>query len=151
MRAHDIGSSLFWLVFSVLVCMSSIWLGIGSLHQPSAGLWSFGASALLGILSLGLFIQTFLKPKATRTESTQAPNLPSKVILVLVSMALYAKFMQTIGYLLASFLLTGFLFWLAGVRKWWSILLFAFLSAFVSYLVFSVWLNCQFPRGLFGF
>ena len=151
MKVHDIGSSLFWLGFSVLVCVSSLRLGLGSLRQPSAGIWSFGASTLLGILSLGLLIQAFLKPKATRIESAHAPNLPGKVILVLVSIALYAKFMQTIGYLLASFLLMGFLFWLAGVRKWWSILLYAFLSAFVTYLVFSVWLNCQFPRGLFGF
>ena len=151
MRAHDIGSSLFWLVFSVLVCVSSFWLGIGSLHKPSAGLWSFGTSVLLGILSLGLFLRVLNEPRATRTESTHTFNLSGKVILVLVSIALYAKFMQTIGYLLASFLLMGFLFWLAGVRKWWSILLYAFLSAFVTYLVFSVWLNCQFPRGLFGF
>ncbi len=151
MRAHDIGSSFFWLVFSVFVCVSSFWLGLGSLRQPSAGLWSFGASALLGILSLGLLIQAFLKPKASRTESEHAPNLPGKVILVLISLTLYAKSMQTIGYLLASFILMGFLFWLAGVKKWWNVLLYAFLSAFITYLVFSVWLNCQFPRGLFGF
>jgi hypothetical protein len=151
MKAHDIGSSLFWLCFSMLVCASSFWLGIGSLHKPSAGLWSFGASALLGILSLGLFVKALIEPRTTRTESAHVVNLSGKVILVLVSMALYAKFMQTIGYLLTSFLLMGVLFWLAGVRKWWSVLLYAFLSAFVTYQVFSVWLNCQFPRGLFGF
>jgi hypothetical protein len=150
MKNLDRGTSLFWLVLSILVCIESVRLGIGTLRNPGMGLMAFGASALLGILSITLFLQTFLKTEEAKTESLFAGKLWTRVLLVLIALMIYAKILPLAGYLVGTFLLMSFIFWMAQFKKWWWVLVSSFLTTVITYYVFSVWLNCQFPQGLFG-
>lgn len=150
MKNLDRGTSLFWLVLSILVCIESVRLGIGTLRNPGMGLMAFGASALLGILSITLFLQTFFKTEEAKTESLFAGKLWTRVLLVLIALMIYAKILPLAGYLVGTFLLMSFIFWMAQFKKWWWVLVSSFLTTVITYYVFSVWLNCQFPQGLFG-
>jgi hypothetical protein len=151
MKTHDQGSSLFWLGISVYVCLESLRLGVGTLRNPGMGLMAFGGSILLGIFSLALFLQASIQKTASKVSAADAPTLWKRVILVLVALLIYAKVMPLAGYLVTTFLLMGFLFWIVKKQKIWWVLISSFLTAFVSYLVFSKWLNCQFPQGILGF
>lgn len=150
MQNPDLWTSLFWLVFSIAVGIQSMRLGIGTLGNPSVGFLAFCASALLGLLSIALFVRTVLQ-KEEKREHIFAGKFWKKVICVLVALTIYAKILSFAGYLLSTFLLMCFLFWVARFKKWWWIPIASVMTSIVTYVVFSLWLNCQFPRGLLGF
>ena len=151
MKTYDQGSSLFWLGLSVYVCVESLRLGTGTLRNPGMGFMGFGGSILLGIFSLALFLKATVKKGESKVSPAEAPTLWKRVILVLLALLIYAKVMPLAGYLVSTFLLMSFLFWIVRKQKIGWVLISSFLTTFISYMVFSKWLNCQFPEGFFGF
>jgi putative tricarboxylic transport membrane protein len=149
-KTYDQGSSLFWLVFSICVLVESLRLKIGTLHDPGMGFMSFGASGLLGILSIILLIQTFFKKEETKIAPLFLGTLWGRVFLVIIALLIYSRLMPIAGYLISTFLLMSFLYWIVKGQKWWWVLVSSFLTTTISYYIFSKWLNCQFPEGFFG-
>jgi hypothetical protein len=115
------------------------------------GFMSFGGSIVLGIFSLALFLKATVKKRESKVSPADLPILWKRVILVLVALLIYAKVMPLAGYLVSTFLLMGFLFWIAKKQKIGWVLISSSLTTLISYMVFSKWLNCQFPEGFFGF
>jgi len=150
MKTYDQASSLFWLLISIAVFVESIRLGTGTLHNPGRGFLTFGASGILGILSLALFVQASIRKEETEREPLFAGNW-ERILFVLIVLTLYSWSMPILGYLISTFALMTLLFWVLEKKKIWMVLLSSSLSTLVTYLVFSKWLNCQFPDGLFGF
>ncbi len=151
MRALDQTSSLFWLLVSIAVFIESIRLGIGKLHNPGTGFLTFGASGILGILSLILFLRASLRKDEMKRESLFMGKFWTRILFVLIILVLYSRMMPVLGYLFSTFLLMVALFWILERKKMVFVLVSSILSTLVTYLVFSKWLNCQFPDGLFGF
>jgi putative tricarboxylic transport membrane protein len=152
MKTYDLGSSLFWLILSMAVCIESLRMGIGTLWNPGMGFIAFGAAGLLGILSLALFVQALLKKEETQPSPIFSGLQWQRVMVMLIALLLYAGLMPVFGYLVSTFVLMSFLFWIMreGQRWWWSPV-YALLITLITYLVFSVGLNCQYPQGPFGF
>jgi hypothetical protein len=150
MKTYDQISSLFWLLLSISVCIESIRLGIGTLRHPDMGFMAFGVSVLLGILSLGLFLRAILKKEEAKIEPFFSGKLWKRVLFVLIAILIYSQLMPVVGYLISTFLLMSFLFWIVKGQRWWGVLILSFLATLITYYVFSVWLKCQFPEGLFG-
>lgn len=151
MKTHDQGSSLFWLLLSIYVCIESLRLEIGTLRNPGMGFMTFGASVLLGTLSLGLLFHSIFRKEEARVEPLFSGTLWKRIILVLMALLLYTKLLPLAGYLLGTFFLMSFLFWIIERKKVWRVLILSFTTTVVTYYVFSKWLNCQFPSGLIGF
>jgi hypothetical protein len=150
MNNLDRRTSLFWLVLAILVCIESLRLGIGTPRNPGMGFMAFCASVLLGILSSILFLKAILKREEAKGEPLFAGKLWKRVIFVLIALLIYTKLMPLTGYLIGTFLLMSFIFWVANVKKWWWVLTSSFLTTIITYYVFSVWLKCQFPTGFLG-
>ena len=151
MKLYDQGSSLFWLLLSISVLIESIRLGVGTLRDPGIGFISFGSSGLLGILSLILFLRTSFKKEEAEITPIFSEKLWKRVLWVLIALLIYAGLMPVAGYILSTFLLMNFLFWLLERKKVGWILVFSLLTTITTYYVFSVLLSCQFPSGLFWF
>jgi hypothetical protein len=151
MTTYDRGSSLFWLAFSLSVCIESLRLGIGTLQNPGMGFITFGASGLLVFLSLILFFQTMVKKEESATEHLFSGSLWKRVVSVLIALLIYARLMPVAGYLVSTFLLMSFLFWIVRGQRWWWVLVSSLLATGATYYLFSVQLSCQFPAGFFGF
>jgi putative tricarboxylic transport membrane protein len=151
MKAFDRGSSLFWLLLSVYVCIASLRMGIGSPRNPGMGFLTFGAAGILGILSLALFVQSFFSRNRDGVAPAFSGILWKRLSFVLLAMIGYALSVNSLGYVLSTFLLM-FLLFLILKRTWWRwALVSAVLTTLITHYVFSVVLNCQFPRGPFGF
>ena len=148
MKVYDQVSSLCWLLLSIIVCIESLRLGIGTLGHPGIGFMAFGVSSLLGILSLTLFFQATLKPREIASEPFLSGKLWKRVFLVLFAIIAYAELMPYGGYLISTFLLMSFLFWIVKGKLRW-VLVLSSLTTLITYYVFSVWLKCQFPSGIF--
>ena len=150
MKAHDLGSSLFWLLLSVYVCIESLRGGIGTLREPGMGFIGFGASVLLGILSLTLFLKTLLQKKRLKMEPVFVGKLWRRVLFVLIVLILYANFIDVGGYLISTFLLMSFLFLIVRAYQWWWVLVISALVTISAHLFFSGWLKVEFPKGFLG-
>ena len=150
MRVYDQTSSLFWLLLSISVSLESLRLGIGSLRNPGMGFMSFWASVILGVLSLVLLFQACRRKKDTGLKSPAVGRLWKRVLFVLIVLVIYCAAMPTLGYLISTFILMGFLFWILKRTQAWQAVLWSVLATLITYYVFSKWLNCQFPDGLFG-
>lgn len=151
MKALDQTSSLFWLLVSLSVLIESLRLGIGTLHNPGRGFLTLGASGILGILSLILFLQATLRKKELKAAPFFAGPLWRRILLVVIVLVVYSWVMPVLGYLISTFLLMSSLFLILERKKIVFVFVSSILATFVTYFVFSKWLNCQFPYGLFGF
>lgn len=151
MKIRDLGSSLFWLLVGVLICLESLRMGIGTFQNPGRGFITFGTGIFLGVLSVALFVQSFRKKGRTRLNPLFSGTLWIKVIPILSSMFLYAMFMPSGGYLLSTFILTTFLFWVVERTKIYWALAFSILTTGFSYYIFGKLLNVSFPTGFLGF
>lgn len=148
MRTLDQAASLFWLLVSIAVFVESIRLGVGKFQNPGMGFMTFCASGILGILSLILFIRASLSKE--KTKPLFVGEFWKRVIFVLFVLSAYSVVMPILGYLLSTFILMTLLFWILEREKIWLVFIASFLTTLVTYFVFSKWLNCQFPDGLFG-
>jgi len=151
MKALDQTSSLFWLLVSLSVFIESLRLGIGTLHNPGRGFLTFGASGILGILSFILFFQATLRKQELKAAPFFAGPLWTRIPLVVIVLLIYSWLMPVLGYLISTFLLMTILFLILERKKMVFVCVSSILATIVTYFVFSKWLNCQFPNGLFGF
>jgi putative tricarboxylic transport membrane protein len=151
MKTLDQTSSLFWLLVSVSVFIESLRLGIGTLHSPGRGFLTFGASGILGILSLILLLQASLQKKEVKAAPFFAGPLWKRILLVVIVLVVYSWLMPVLGYLISTFLLMTTLFLILERKKIVFVFVSSILTTLITYFVFSKWLNCQFPDGLFGF
>lgn len=146
---HERTSSIFFLIVSAMVFIGSIQLGLGTTRQPGPGFMTFGASGLLGILSLIRFLKTLVK-KRQSGEVLFRNTLWWRVVLSGMAILAYALVMPTLGYLITTFLLMLFLYFMIHEQRWYWVIISSLLSSLGSYYLFSKLLNCQFPNGLFG-
>jgi len=152
MKAYDLRSSLFWLLLAVIVLIASIRMGVGRPGNPGMGFMAFGASGLLGILSLLLFLRAHARKEKPGAPSVDFFSGPWKnVPLVLGVLILYSVFMPHLGYLISTFLLLTVLFWIMERGSFLRPTLLSACSTLLTYVIFSKWLNLQFPEGLFSF
>jgi len=150
MKRLDQASSLFWLLLSLAVLIESFRLGIGTVQNPGMGFMTFGASGILGILALFLLLQASVRKETGLAAHPIAGKFWQRVLFVIFVLVLYARTMPVLGYLISTFVMMTVFFWILERKRVWLGFVFSFLSTSITYIVFSKWLNCQFPEGLFG-
>lgn len=145
-------SGLFWLIFSAFVSYESYSLGLGTLHQPGPGFFFFWTGIVIAILSLIVIV---ISLKKRPSEEAQQPALGkknlTKIVLVLISLLLYALLMERLGFLIVTLLFFIFLLGAIEKKRWSFAVLVSLIVTAVSYLVFEKALQSQLPKGLLDF
>jgi putative tricarboxylic transport membrane protein len=103
-------------------------------------------------MSLVILIRGWMskKTEGTKISIFGRENIP-KILLVLISLFLYAFFMETLGFIVVTLLLLIFLLGIIEKKKFgYTIFVSAGVTA-IAYLIFEIWLRSQLPRGLLGF
>lgn len=145
--------TLAMLIIGIVFVIESLFLGLGSLHRPGAGLLPFFTGTCLFLIlffSLAVTFLTARKKKIINNRKLVGHSI-FKVITIIVALAVYVLLLPWLGYLMSTFLLLTFLFRAGGFQRWLLILVVAFLTVSLSYLLFSSWLNIRFPKGFLGF
>lgn len=147
--------SLFLIVLSIIVCIYSVRLKIGSLSNPASGFIPFIAGLLFGLLSLLQIIEWIILKRSKEKvkyhkiiEEGGGPGGRNRIIIVITLLLAYITIMPKLGYLISTFLLMIFLFRIGHQIKWWFLLAFSFLITLSTYLIFDRWLSCRFPVGV---
>ena len=152
MSKADRISGIFWLFFSGLICIESYRMGLGTLHQPGPGFLFFWTAVTMGILSIVIFVRAWVSKKAGGPEgSIFGKENVLKIIFVLLSLFLYAFFMETLGFIPVTLLLFIFLLKMIEKKRLGFTIFVSVVVTGISYLIFEIWLQSQLPKGLLGF
>ncbi len=152
MKKHVRIDGLVWVVLGILMCIGAIKLKLGTFHTPGPGFLPFLSGALLGIFGLILRLRTTF----VRSEKESKSEEPSVVwnwkklvnpFLALIILFIYILLLDPLGFMLTTFICMLFLFKLSEPQKWFRPLILSISTSILSYLIFSVWLQCQFPKG----
>jgi len=152
MLNNDQISSAAWFFIGLLILYFSIPYGIGEVHAPETGFMPFYTGVAMCVLSGFIFLEaTRAKRNGVRWENPLKGFTWGKPLIALAALVVYALLMNTLGFLLATALLIGFL--LRGIypQKWPVVISGALLTSLLTYLVFQVWLKTQLPTGILGF
>ncbi len=152
LKRDQIGCALFLLFFGIFICWEARGLDVGRVVKPGPGFFPFWLGMALIIVSLAL-LSPFGRKKIAPSTSSQArwKGLHwEKVLYSMVALLLYALFLETLGYILATFLLLFFFFRVVEPQKWVVVFLGSVITSFITYFLFKVWLQGQLPTGLWG-
>ena len=123
-------------------------LGLGQLRSPGPGFTYFWTAVALGLLSIRLLAKA-LRATGLQDTATWKGKHWGKAMLAVAALVAYALSFEKAGYLLTTFVFTGFLFWMLrdGEPNWPAILGGALLASVITYVVFDRWFSLQLPKG----
>ncbi len=150
MKKFDLISSAFWLVVGFLICEESYRIHLGNFRSPGPGFLPFGAGIVLGGLALIIMLKSLRKTFGQKKAFWEERNRWPKVAMTLILIFVYGLLLDTLGFLLTTFLIMGFLFRGIEPQRWRTVIAGAVLSALGSYLIFQVWLDVELPKGFLG-
>lgn len=145
--SRDLISSLFWLAVAIFFVADSVMrLTFGTLHQPGPGFFPFWAGVVLAILSLISLFRSLKKRDVLSLSGFKSP----KLLLVTAALLAYLLLLETLGFLIVTFLFLLLLFRIE-YRGWGVSAMLALVAAGFSFAIFQLWLKTQLPVGPFGF
>ena len=148
MSKGDRISGIFWLIFAVFVSIESYRLGLGTLYHPGPGFLFFWAAIVLGIMSLIILVRAWRNKESEEDRIHLFGKLNiRKMILVMISVLLYALLMEKFGFIPITFLLFIFLLGVVEKKKWFFTISTSVLVTGITYLIFEIWLKSQLPKG----
>ncbi len=106
---------------------------------------------LMGFFSILLLLEALFKKSRWKEKKTivwSKETLWKNLIFTSLALIAYALIMEKAGYLLTTFVFILFLFKTIEPQKWSLSILGAIITVFLSYIIFNVWLQCQFPDGI---
>jgi putative tricarboxylic transport membrane protein len=148
-RNPDFWTGLLLMLFSGAVINEAFNLEIGTPRHPGSGFMILGAGALLGALALLQFLKSLLFLQ--HTEQPPERIYPWRIISVIAANIIYIALLESVGYLVCTFLLLCFLFRLYEKGRWGLIVGGAAAISLVTYTVFSRLLQLNLPKGLIRF
>ena len=147
MKKTDRIQSLIWGLLGLYIAFAGVQLKLGTPRAPKPGFLIFWMGAIMMILSAAFFLQSFSAVqdgKKIRWKGRQWP----KGIKLMLALFLYAAVFHWLGFILSTFCLLLFLFKGLEPQRWGVALLLSAVTITICYLVFSVFLELQFPPGL---
>jgi len=153
-KTHHRVASAFWLMIGGYIAVHACQLGLGGFRRPGPGLVFFISALLfIGLTAIDL-AGTFVGESKRNKENEKHPLWVGvrwqKVLVVLVGVSAYICVFNVAGFILSTFLLMVFLFRAVEATKWWVAIASSLITIIFSYLIFEIWLQVPFPKGLLG-
>ncbi len=154
MRRFDLIGSFIWIALGIGLCVGAIPLKLGGLHKPGPGLMPFMTGGLLTLFGFILMFSCLHKGLGGEGEGTAkkiwVKDHWKSILFTLSALFGYALLLETLGFLIITFLFFFFLFEVGEPKKWVRSLIFSGVVSGLSYLIFCSWLKILFPRGILG-
>ena len=120
-------------------------LAVGSVRSPGPGF--FPKIIVVGLMVLSLLLVVTGGSEDNKTALPTAHGI-RQILLVLVALVLYTFALEYVGFHIVSFLLMTFLFAVAGSKKWYVAMAWAFCTIALTWFVFEFLLGQNFPSGI---
>ncbi len=143
--------SLFWLLFSVITCVESYRLTLGTINNPGSGFFPFGAGLAMLILSLAALFKSMARNKKVEKKASQEPFRWWNIAIILAAITVYAFSLETVGFLITTFLFICLLLKVVEPQSWKRAITGALITAVAANVVFNVIFQAHIPSGILGF
>ena len=152
MKKADQWSGIALSILSAGMISAALRLPYGNLHNPGPGFFPLWLGVILGGMSIAFFVQTTRGKESERTlkEILEEDVRWGKVLLVLGALIIYGFLMDTIGFLIVTFLLMIVLLRFIEPQPWKVVIGWALAGSVGSYLIFEVWMKLRLPKGFLG-
>jgi putative tricarboxylic transport membrane protein len=152
MRRADQLTGIIMLIFSVAVIEGARRMPPSGTFGPGAGFLPFWLGAAMAILSIILLVNATREPVQTSGRSPFPKGRAIVSILETVgALAAFIFLLETLGFLLATALLTAFLLRVVEREGWLTTVTVALANAAGLYVVFRILLGVSLPKNTFGF
>jgi len=147
MRRYDIISGLFLLTLSIAICIGSLQLKVGTFTSPGSGFFPLFTGLMLGIFSILILIEAVKLKK--EDISFWMPNAnKSGIYLTFLLIFLYALLLEWLGFIATSLLFFFLISRLVFYLRWVTSSLFAIITSFGIYFIFTILLRAPLPKGI---
>ena len=143
--------NLFWLFFSLFICVEASRLKLGAINQPGPGFFPFSAGLVMLILSLAALFQSIKKRNKVGIVPRQEPLRWWNIIIILAAIAAFALSLEKTGLLINTFLFVCLLLKVVEPQSWKTAILGGLMTAVGVNVVFNVIFRTQIPSGILGF
>ena len=152
MLNNDQVSSTAFFFIGVMIVIASLPYELGGLHSPKTGFLPFVTGLTICLLSLIGFGDATLKRREGGKWKSIVKGLRwDKPLVTLISLVVYALVLNSLGFILTTTLLVGFLLKAIIPQRWSVVITGAILTPLVAYLVFQILLKTELPMGLLKF
>lgn len=142
-----------WIALGTAISVLSWQSQLGSLREPGPGFIGFIAGLFVAVIGLIMVLTVFTSRGSLRggagTDITFPIAARPRLLYTVVLLIGYGLLLNTLGYIVTTFLVMWGLFYERGKGRLISSCFASVVTAVITYLVFDVWLRCQFPRGIF--
>ena len=146
MKKYDQVMGLIWFFLGSAIVIEALRLGVGEVRLPGIGFMPFLVGVLLAGFGFVLFLRAILKGRGG--DRLWVGLRWRNLIVTLVALVFYIFIMESLGFLISTFLLNFVLFKVTAPKKWLSPFLTSAAIAFSCYLVFFLWLKVPLPKGI---
>jgi putative tricarboxylic transport membrane protein len=143
--------NLFWLLFSLITCMESYRLSLGSINQPGPGFFPFGTGLAMLFLSLAAIFQSLRKSDSEDNKTSDEPLRWRSIVIILAAAMAYAFSLEKIGFLINTFLFICLMLKVVEPQTWKTSIIGGLIAAIAANIVFNVIFKAQIPSGILGF
>ena len=147
-KKYDIGIRVFWIALGCFVSIYSYSLGLGKFVDPGPGLLPFLLGFILLLLSsIRLVVVVRSEEPADTQEQGQTKTEYWRLLMILIALLIWALVIESLGFLVATFILMMLLYRAAGFTKWYMAIFWGFVTVLATYFVFT-YLGVRFPPGV---
>ena len=147
MRRYDLTIRFFWLALGLFVVVYSYTLGLGKLINPGPGLLPFLLGMIFLILSSVRLVTVIQSRETDQTGEEKKKTEYWRIILIVFALLIWAFVLESLGFLIATFILMTLLYRAAGFNKWYVAVFWGLITVLVTYFVFT-YLGVRFPPGI---
>jgi hypothetical protein len=142
----------FWIGIGVIICLLGWKAKLGTFHEPGPGFAAFLTGLFVAVIGMAIaLLEAFSKISRSAAFDLGSAFENISWFRIAYTMALllgYALFLDKLGYILTTFFVMWGLFCDRKMDRWRSSFFISLGTTGASYLIFEVWLHCQFPRGI---
>ena len=149
MRWAGTKEGLIWIIIGGAIGILSWRISLGSFREPGAGFVAFASGLSLVLIGVIMTLsKTFpkLSSGAGRSVFVELHNV--RLLYALGLLVGYGLVLETVGYIVATFLLMLGLFHDRGTNRLFPSILASAVTVGLTYLIFVAWLRVQLPRGI---
>jgi putative tricarboxylic transport membrane protein len=146
-KRYDLTIRFFWLALGLFVVVYSYTLGLGKLIDPGPGLLPFLLGLIFLILSSVRLVTVIRLRETDETEEEKKKTEYWRIVLIVVALLIWAFILESLGFLIATFILMTLLYHAAGFKKWYLAVFWGLITVLVTYFVFT-YLGVRFPPGI---
>jgi putative tricarboxylic transport membrane protein len=146
MKKEIVGCT-FWLLVSCYFAFESYRLGLSVAHRPGPGFFPLVATIGMGLIAGWRLLAQIRIGAPHDPDEIEMRGESGLVACVVAGIIAYALLLDTVGFLLCTFLLMAFYLKLIAARPWFSSLTFSAVVAVGAHFFFDVLLKAELPKG----